>query len=268
MEFQLERWRTLVRAVADGPGLGVQRLAEAAGVSRQVLKPNYEGPKQSTMEKVAAAAADLLHLDHAQLAAWLVGHAEPAIARFLADLPHMRQCRSCSGWFDTRTRPGKRSQFVESTGRCRPCNQREDRQAKSATSPRQVQIRAELRAQLPQLQDRDPDLARAVVAALESPEAVTMPRLAQRLGPEVQARTLAARLRRSIASLVLLRILAGGSSDGNAMTTSRTKELVRRDRRLRAPSSTSTPKAARRRRRKGATTGQAVGYFSTAEARA
>lgn len=262
MQLRLDRWRELVRAVGEGPGLSLRELARLADVNENVLRPGYSSaPKSDTMARVAAAAADMLHLEHAQLAAWLTGHGEPSIGAFLAELPTLKQCGVCKGWFKN-----KRGEFIEDLNRCTRCHREKDRQMKSAASPRQAQIRAELRAQLPRLTERDPELAAAVVAALDSPEAVTMPRIAARLG-DAPPRSVAARLRRSIVTLALLRMLAGGGV-ADATPMSRTNVPVRRDGTRRRPLTlgSGSPPPTPRRRRKGAQSA-GVGYFSTTEAR-
>jgi hypothetical protein len=268
MQLRLDRFRLLVRSIGEGPGLSLRELARLAGVHENTLTPGYLSkptpPKAATMARIAVAAAQVLHLEQAQLAAWLCGETEPTIGPFLAELPTLKQCGVCQGWFKN-----KRGVFLESVNRCARCHRDKDRQQKSANSGRQKTLRAKLKAKIPEMRAGDPSLAEAVVAALEEPEAVTVPRIARHIGPQVEPRSVAARLRRFAIILAAVRALGGGPAAASPIQ--RTNVPVgpvagggRRRRSARAAG--SSPPPPRPRKQKGAKPAAAWRY-SSSEAR-
>lgn len=111
-----EHLRQVTSAFSNGPGLTLRKLADAAQVGETVLMPSY-GSRRSpeTIAKIAKGVASLLEYDESQVTAFLMGETDPALQDLLRELPGLRQCSVCKGWF-------KRKQMVIRLSRCLKCN--------------------------------------------------------------------------------------------------------------------------------------------------
>ena len=176
MRLDRKRLDFLVRVAAQGPGLTVRALAEAADVSTVVLAPGYVSePTPETIGKIARGFAKLLRLrDEDQLLAWLHGETDPALQAYLSDLVRLRECTSCRKWFPD-------DQMIVQLSRCRPCHRDDNRdkvfRRRIAKDPELAQFYRDLEEAKPTLQARDPELYEALEVLRG--QAITRPKVAR-----------------------------------------------------------------------------------------
>lgn len=150
----LERLRT---AFAKGPsGLSVAEWIAKAGVWPSHLYEVSLG--QDKRRALAAAAAEMLGWDPAQLEAWLLlGQDVPDLEGFLAELPNLARCAGP----DCKGRWHKRSEIVKGLSRCKACCRLQKR------NPQADAIFVVVQQKLPEIRAVHPALASALETCLQ-----------------------------------------------------------------------------------------------------
>ena len=152
----LERLRT---AFAKGPsGLSVAEWIAKAGVWPSHLYEVCLG--QDKRRALAAAAAEMLGWDPAQLEAWfLLGQDVPDLEDFLAELPNLARCAGpgCKG------RWHRRSEIIKGLSQCRACCRLLARQKRNPQADAIFEIAYQ---KLPQIRAVYPAFARALETCL------------------------------------------------------------------------------------------------------
>lgn len=154
----LERLRT---AFAKGPsGLSVAEWIAKAGVwPSQIYEVSLGQEKRRAL---AAAAAEMLGWDPAQLEAWFVlGQDIPDLEDFLTELPRLARCVGCKKWLP-------KKQVIRGVSRCLTCKREAGRLlAQRKKNPHFDAIFVVVKQKLPEIRAVHPALARALETCLQ-----------------------------------------------------------------------------------------------------